>query len=211
MQIGSSALADLSAVSWVDWTAIAVLLIFAVLGLARGAVWQLTRAGILVLAYLLAIVAGPHVAELARSMFSADHGRAHDYVAFITVFLAVVVAAGVLAWLLQRMSESTELSRANRLVGAGAGVLTGGLIVLALLTGVQMLHDWTGGGAGVVRAAEQSRAEAVGRDVLRAAERALPSPWSQRAERWRELLDDPELTPRGTFRPLDEGHQSTAR
>lgn len=197
--------------SWIDWTAIALLFIFAVLGLARGAVWQLTRAGILVLAYLLAIVAGPHVAEVARSVFSAEHGRAHDYVAFITVFLLVVVGAGVLAWLLQRMSEHTELSRANRLFGAAVGVLTGGLIVLALLTGVQMLHDWTGGGAGIVRAAEQSRTEAVGRDVLRAAQRALPSPWSQRAERWRELLDDPELTPRGTFRPLREPSQTTAR
>ncbi len=203
MQIAFQAENALSSVSWIDWTALAVLLAFAVAGLFRGLVWQLTRAGILVLAYLTAIVAGPKAADLARGVFTAEHQRAHEYVGFVVVFVGVIVLAGLVLWLLQRMSEPPELTPASRAMGGVIGVVTGGLIVLALLTGVRMLYDWTGGAAGVVHAAERSKAEAVGRDVLRVTQRALPSPWAERADDWRELLGDPELEARGTFRQAE--------
>jgi membrane protein required for colicin V production len=151
-------LEQLQALTWVDHTALAVLLVFFVLGLFKGLIWQVSRVGILAVAYVVAGKFGRQVAELLAPSGNPAEPAADGsvettlYVAYVLLFLAVLIVLSLLAMLLQKLAAKAGLSFFDRLGGGVLGVVTGAAVVLFGLFVVHMFF----GNSQVALAAEQS-------------------------------------------------------
>ena len=122
--------------SWVDWSLLAVLAVSVVIGLVRGFVFEcLALAGWVVAwfaAQWAAPVMAPHVpVGVAGSGLNLG-------AAFALAFLAAVVAWTLLARLIRMLIHATPLSIPDRLLGAGFGMLRGGVLLLALASVVTL-------------------------------------------------------------------------
>lgn len=160
----NAALVDsMQSLGWIDQTALGVLLVFFVLGLFKGLIWQVSRIGILVAAYLLSGRYGNEVADwLARP---ADPAAAPDpsattlYLAYCLLFVAVLIVLSLLAMLLQKLAVKAGLGFFDRLGGGVLGIATGGCIVLCAMFFVLMFFR----GSQLAAAAEQSQAHRLSR------------------------------------------------
>jgi uncharacterized membrane protein required for colicin V production len=162
---------QLQQLGWVDHTALAVLLVFFVIGLFKGLIWQVSRIAILVLAYVAAGRFGGAVGEwFARTpALGGDAARAASdtpdttrYLAYVLIFLVVLVAMSLLAMLLQRLAQKAGLGFFDRLGGGLLGVATGGCVVLFGLYVVNMFFH----GSQLAQAAETSRALQLSRRAI---------------------------------------------
>jgi len=141
--------AQLQALGWVDKTALGVLLVFFVLGLFKGFIWQVSRIGILVAAYVVAGRFGHDVAGLMSStppeqmaidaMASTEvaPGETTLYLAYCILFVAVLVVLSLLAMLIKKLADKAGLGFFDRLGGGVFGVATGACVVLF---GVFVVH-----------------------------------------------------------------------
>jgi membrane protein required for colicin V production len=59
-------------------------------------------------------------------------------VAFVVVFVLILLAVGVLTWLIKKLVESVGLSPVDRVLGAGFGLVRGVVLLLALTVVVQL-------------------------------------------------------------------------
>lgn len=166
----------LASLGWVDITALAILAVFLVLGLFRGFLWQLSR--------IVTIVLGIHVAgrysddlePRIESWFGKEaiaSGMPH-YVAYFLIFLGVLIALSLVAWLLEKVIKRTGMSFYDRVGGGLLGVGTGAAAVLALLIAVFCLFPTDGS---VVKAAEGSKALAWSKVALQKAQGVIPAKW----------------------------------
>lgn len=157
---------------WVDQTALAVLAVFFVLGLFKGLIWQVSRIGILAVAYVVSGRYGQEVgAWLHRPATTGGAGTAVGptdtpettlYLAYVLIFLAVLIALSLLALLLQRLAAKAGLTFFDRLGGGLFGVLTGAFVVLFGLFAVNMfLPDGK-----IAEAAQQSHSLRYGRQAI---------------------------------------------
>lgn len=139
----------MQALSWVDHTALAVLLVFFVIGLFKGLIWQVSRIGILIAAYFLAGRFGADFAAfLARTPASGAPGETPEpgggpsdttlYLAYVLLFLAVLIVLSLVAILLQKLAAKAGLTFFDRLGGGLLGVATGACVVLFGLSIVHM-------------------------------------------------------------------------
>ena len=133
-------------IGWVDRTALAVLVVFFVLGLFKGLIWQVSRVAILLAAY---VVAGRFGGDLAALIGSSKPPNPQDpaavglpdttlYLAYCLVFVVVLVVMSLLAMLLQRLANKAGLGFFDRVGGGVAGVATGACVVLFGLSVVHM-------------------------------------------------------------------------
>ncbi|MFN3240457.1 MAG: CvpA family protein [Planctomycetota bacterium] len=139
----------LQALGWIDKTALGVLLVFFVLGLFKGLIWQVSRIGILVAAYIVAGRFGRDVAGLMSSTpperMAADAmatqevapGETTLYLAYCLLFIAVLVVLSLLAMLIKKLADKAGLGFFDRLGGGVLGVATGACVVLF---GVFVVH-----------------------------------------------------------------------
>jgi membrane protein required for colicin V production len=142
---GTDLVALLQALGWVDVTALSVLFAFFVLGLFKGLIWQVSRVGILLAAYAVCARFGGSVGEwLARSpsvggdpLHQGDTPETMLYVAYVLVFVGVLVVLSLLAILLQRLAARAGLGFFDRLGGGLLGVATGACVVLF---GISLVH-----------------------------------------------------------------------
>ncbi|MCB9878525.1 MAG: CvpA family protein [Planctomycetes bacterium] len=147
---------QLQALGWVDHTALAVLLVFFVLGLFKGLIWQVSRIAILVVAYVVAGRFGHDVAALlgsappapsapaaaadpnASGVDAAQLGDTTLYLAYVLLFVVVLVLLSLLAMLIKKLADKAGLSFFDRLGGGVLGVATGACVVVAMLFLVNM-------------------------------------------------------------------------
>ena len=121
---------------WIDWALLAVLLASVVVGLVRGFVFELLA------------LAGWIVGWFAAQWFAADvaphvpvgepGGALNFAVAFAACFIAAIVVWTLLARLVRLLIRATPLSLPDRALGAGFGLLRGGVLLLALATVVAL-------------------------------------------------------------------------
>lgn len=155
---------------WVDHTAIAVMLVFFVLGLFKGLIWQVSRIGILVVAYVAAgrfgaTVGGwlqrtPAVGGDANAV--ADTPETTLYLAYVLIFLGVLIVLSIAALLLQRLARHAGLGFFDRLGGGVLGIATGACVVLFGLFVVNMFF----GTSQLANAAESSHALRLSRRAI---------------------------------------------
>ncbi len=140
-------LQQLQLVGWVDRTALAVLLVFFVLGLFKGLIWQVSRIAILVVAY---VVAGRFGGELGMLLARTPAVGGQNgpgpvepadttiYLAYVLLFVVVLIVLSLVAMLLQRLAAKVGLGFFDRLGGGVLGVATGACVVLFGLFVVNM-------------------------------------------------------------------------
>jgi uncharacterized membrane protein required for colicin V production len=172
-------LQQLQHLGWVDHTAIAVMLVFFVMGLFKGLIWQVSRIGILIVAYVAAgrlgasvgnwISRTPAVGGTATAVTAdpvrqaaADTPETTLYLAYVLIFLVVLIALSLLAMLLQRLAQKAGLGFFDRLGGGLLGIATGGCVVLFGLFVVNMFFS----GSQLANAAESSHALRLSRRAI---------------------------------------------
>ena len=130
-----------------DLIAVAVLLVSALIGWARGAVRELATVFAFGLAALVAVVALPAVAPLARDVVRPAWAAssAGAVVVFVTANVLLKLAAG---WLTKRLHASTELGVVDRSIGLGFGVVRAVIVLgvfylaFSVATPPELAPDW---------------------------------------------------------------------
>ena len=192
---------DLQTMTWVDHTALAVLLVFFVIGLFKGLIWQVSRVGILLASYVVSCRFGSDVARMfART--PALGGQVPDpagtasvapsettlYLAYVVLFLLVLIGLSLLAILLQRLAAKAGLTFFDRLGGGVLGVATGSCVVLFGLFVVHMFFD----GSPLAQAAEKSYSRKFSQKAIDLLGERVP-------DELRAVFDLPALRVQGPF------------
>ena len=120
----------LPALSWLDWTLLAVLALSVLLGLVRGFVFECLSLAGWIVAWFAAQWAAP---QLAPALPVGEPGAAPNLaLALALSFVAALVIWALLAKLVRMMIHATPLSLPDRLLGALFGALRGGVLLLAV-------------------------------------------------------------------------------
>ncbi|MGV3727785.1 CvpA family protein [Hydrogenophaga sp.] len=119
-----------------DWVLLTALLLSVLLGLWRGLVYEVLSVAGWVAAFVLAqAYADAAGAWLPMEGLSPPMRLA---VGFVLVFVVVAFAAGMVAWLVQKLVASVGLRPVDRVLGGAFGLLRGLVILLALALVVSM-------------------------------------------------------------------------
>ena len=121
---------------WIDWTLLAVLAVSVIVGLMRGFVfevmalvgWLVARFG----AQWLAPVLSPHIPV------GTPGSAANMAACYVIGFIGILIIWTLLARLVRLLIHATPLSFPDRLLGAGFGLLRGGVLLLAVATVVAL-------------------------------------------------------------------------
>jgi membrane protein required for colicin V production len=113
-----------------DWVLLAALLLSVLLGLWRGLVYEVLS----VAGWVAAFVLAQAFADEAGAWLPMDGLSPPLRLAagFVLVFVAVAFAAGLLAWLVQKLVVSVGLRPVDRVLGGAFGLLRGLVILLAV-------------------------------------------------------------------------------
>jgi membrane protein required for colicin V production len=119
-------------VNWLDYLLIAILLISAFFSARKG----FSREVIGLAAAFFALVFGMWFYGITGSFVApyTSSPRVANLIGFLLVVAAVLIAGGILGWIVNRFLRTIGLSFFDRLLGAAFGVLRGLLVAMALLT-----------------------------------------------------------------------------
>lgn len=124
----------LAALGWVDLALLAALLLSLVVGLVRGFVFEcLSLAGWLV-AWFAAQWATPWLAP--QVPVGSPGSGLNLGLSFVLAFVAAMLIWSLLSRLVRMLIHATPLSLPDRVLGAGFGLLRGGVLLLAVATAV---------------------------------------------------------------------------
>ncbi len=129
-------LGALSALGWVDWALLAVLLLSIVLGLWRGLVFELLSLLGWIAAYIAAQAATPMLAPMLP--IGVPGGGLNQAVAFALAFIAALLIWALASRLLRALVHATPLQVVDRVLGGGFGALRGAVLLLAVATVVSL-------------------------------------------------------------------------
>jgi len=127
-----------------DWVFVAVLAASLLLGAWRGLVYEVLSVISWIAAFVLAQWLAPDAAAMLPMGGAAESVR---YAAgFVVVFIGVVFAGGLLAWLTKKLVQAVGLRPIDRALGAMFGLLRGAVLLLALAVVIGMTPlkraDW---------------------------------------------------------------------
>ncbi len=112
-----------------DFVMLAILLVSLLLGLWRGLVYEiLSLAG-----WPIAFMLSKSFANSIAPSFPIQQEMTRIAVAYVTVFVVVLIVWGVLVWLLARLIKAIGLGWLDIAMGGLFGVLRGVLVILALV------------------------------------------------------------------------------
>jgi membrane protein required for colicin V production len=137
----------------VDWVFLAVLGASLLLGAWRGLVYEVLSVISWIAAFVIAQWLAPDAAALLPVQRAPEAGR---YAAgFLVVFIGVVFAGALLAWVTKKMVQAVGLRPIDRLLGAGFGVVRGVVLLLVAAVVINMSPArratwWTGSKGGEV-------------------------------------------------------------
>ncbi len=172
--VSDSASGLFASLGWIDLTALALLLIFLILGLFRGFVWQLFRIGTLVAAFVVAGAYGGRFGDwIERQGESWPTPDLPLYIAYFAIFVGVGVVLSVLAHFIEKFVREAGLGFFDRVGGGALGFVTGACVVLAMLLTIVMFF---GKDAPVAQAAEKSQSWKYGKQVVGALGDTAPAP-----------------------------------
>ena len=127
---------------WVDIALLAIFGVSVLVGLWRGFVFEIVSLLGWLVAFVIANSAGPFLAEFIP--FGGDP-QVQLWIAYIAVFVLILVTCTLLARMLRALISATPLSFIDRLLGGIFGVVRGALIlvVAATLIGLSPYADST--------------------------------------------------------------------
>jgi membrane protein required for colicin V production len=133
--------------TWLDYAVFGVLAISVGWGIWRGLVREVVSLGAFVIAFLAAnLFAGPMAQYVPDSITQPEF---RVLLAFIGIFLVVLILTSLAGLLLSRIVQAVGLGGIDRTLGALFGVARAAVILLALalvagLTGLPKDSQWTG-------------------------------------------------------------------
>ena len=119
-----------------DWAFLALLAASFVLGLWRGLVYEVLSVMSWVAAFIVAQWLAPQAAAalpLERAPEAARYA-----LGFVGVFILVVFAGGLLAWLTKKLVDSVGLRPIDRVLGAAFGLVRGAVLLLVVAIVINM-------------------------------------------------------------------------
>ena len=119
-----------------DWVFIGILAASFLLGAWRGLVYEVLSVVSWIAAFIVAQMAAPEVAQwlpMGQSPQSLKYAAA-----FLLVFVIVVFAGGLIAWLVKKLVDAVGLRPIDRVLGAGFGLVRGVLLSMAIAIVVNM-------------------------------------------------------------------------
>ena len=119
-----------------DWVFLAVLLTSLLLGAWRGLVYEVLSLVSWLVAFVAAQWLAPTVAGYLPMSGASEMMR--YAAAFVVVFIVVVMAVSLLAWLMQKLMSSVGLRPVDRVLGAVFGLARGVVILLAVAVVMEM-------------------------------------------------------------------------
>jgi membrane protein required for colicin V production len=123
-------------VATLDWILLSVLGASFLLGVWRGLVYEVLSVMSWIAAFVVAQWLAPDAAALLPVQRAPEAGR--YAVGFVVVFIAVVIAGALLAWITKKLVQSVGLRPVDRTLGAAFGLLRGAVLVLAVAVVVNM-------------------------------------------------------------------------
>jgi membrane protein required for colicin V production len=136
---------------------VAVLALSFLVGAWRGLVYEVLSVASWIAAFIVAQWLAPEAAGWLPVDRAPEAGR--YAMGFIVVFIAVVFAGALLAWLIKKLIEAVGLRPVDRTLGAAFGLVRGAILLMAVAVVVNMsparsAEWWTESkGAGVSLAA----------------------------------------------------------
>src|SRR6185369_13089416 len=119
-----------------DWIFLSVLGASFLLGVWRGLVYEVLSVMSWIAAFVVAQWLAPDAAALLPVQRAPEAGR--YAVGFVVVFIAVVFAGALLAWITKKLVQSVGLRPVDRTLGAAFGLVRGAVLVLAVAVVVNM-------------------------------------------------------------------------
>jgi membrane protein required for colicin V production len=113
--------------NWVDIAILAVILVSALIGLARGLIREVVSLGVWVAAFVVAYLYHQPVADALVAQISEPSLRLG--VALVVVFLAVLILGAIVGALLTALVAKTGLTGLDRLFGLAFGAARGAVLV----------------------------------------------------------------------------------
>jgi membrane protein required for colicin V production len=128
----SDATSALAAIGWVDWLLIAIVLVSVVVGVMRGLVFEVLS----VLGWFAAYFAAQWLAPAIEPRLPlGEPGSAVRYgLAFAAGFVASLLIWALVIRLIRIVLHATPLAPLDRVLGAGFGLVRGGVLLLAIAT-----------------------------------------------------------------------------
>jgi membrane protein required for colicin V production len=154
-----------------DWVFVTVLAASFLLGAWRGLVYEVLSVFSWIAAFVLAQWLAPDAAALLPV---AGAGQAVRYAAgFVVVFIAVVFAGALLAWLTSKLVQAVGLRPVDRTLGAAFGLIRGAVLLMAVavvinMTALKRADWWT-----------ESRAAGVSTTAVKGLKPVLPERFGQ--------------------------------
>ena len=124
------------ALGWVDIVLLAVFLLSVLVGLWRGLVFEIVSLLGWLVAFVIANSAGPFLADLIP--LSGSDPQVRLWVAYIVVFVLVLLTCTLLARMLRALVAATPLSFVDHLLGGVFGMVRGALILVVAATLVML-------------------------------------------------------------------------
>jgi membrane protein required for colicin V production len=154
-----------------DWIFLSVLAASFLLGVWRGLVYEVLSVMSWIAAFVVAQWLAPDAAALLPVQRAPEAGR--YAVGFVVVFIAMIFAGGLLAWITKKLVQSVGLRPVDRTLGAAFGLLRGAVLVLAVAVVVNMSParraDWW----------TESKGADVSMAVLKSLKPSLPERFGQ--------------------------------
>lgn len=120
---------------WVDWVILAIIGVSALISLMRGFVREALSLAGWIAAFLLAKFFYEPLSELLVEHIETNSIRLG--VSWLAIFVATLVAAGVINYTVGRMVDAAGLSGTDRLLGMFFGAMRGVLIVALIVLGLK--------------------------------------------------------------------------
>ncbi len=117
---------------WVDLALLAVFGLSVLVGLWRGFVFEIVSLLGWLVAFIIANSAGPFLADLIPLGNVSDQARL--WIAYIAVFVLVLLSCTMLARMLRALIAATPLSFVDHLLGGLFGVVRGALVLVVVAT-----------------------------------------------------------------------------
>lgn len=119
-----------------DWVFVAVLGVSFLVGAWRGLVYEVLSVMSWIAAFIVAQWLAPEAAAWLPVERAPEAGR--YAMGFIVVFIAVVFAGALLAWLTKKLVEAVGLRPVDRVLGAGFGLVRAAVLLMAVAVVVNM-------------------------------------------------------------------------
>jgi membrane protein required for colicin V production len=113
-----------------DWVFVAVLAASFLVGAWRGLVYEVLSVASWIAAFIVAQWLAPEAAGWLPVDRAPEAGR--YAMGFIVVFIAVVFAGALLAWLIKKLIEAVGLRPVDRTLGAAFGLVRGAILLMAV-------------------------------------------------------------------------------